>query len=76
MQALQENESMAQATPSSILRGAGRLLEGEFVKLNDAFSEAKYPATRKRIREIGETLKQKWIENFNRKSKLYHATTP
>ena len=76
LQALQENESMAQATPSSILRGAGRLLEGEFVKLNDAFSEAKYPATRKRIREIGETLKQKWIEDFNRKSKLYHATTP
>jgi hypothetical protein len=71
-----ENESMAQATPSSTLRGAGRLLEVEFVKLNDAFSEAKYPATRKRIRETGETLKQKWIEDFNRKSKLYHATTP
>jgi hypothetical protein len=76
LQALQENESMAQATPSSILRGAGRLLEEEFVKLNDALSEAKYPATRKRIRETGETLKQKWFEDFNRKSKLYHATTP
>jgi hypothetical protein len=76
LQAIQENESMAQATPSSTLRGAGRLLEVEFVKLNDAFSEAKYPATRKRIRETGETLKQKWIEDFNRKSKLYHATTP
>jgi len=76
LQAIQENESMAQATPSSILRGAGRLLEVEFVKLNDAFSEAKYPAARKRIRETGETLKQKWVEDFNRKSKLYHATTP
>jgi hypothetical protein len=67
---------MGQATPSSILRGAGRLLELELVKLNDAFSEAKYPAARKRIRETRETLKQKWFEDFNRKSKLYHATTP
>src|SRR6266480_280921 len=73
LQAIQENESMAQATSSSALGGAGRLLEVAFVKLNDAFSEAKYPATRKRIRETGETLKQKWIEDFNRKSKLHHA---
>jgi hypothetical protein len=76
LQAMQESESMAQATPSSILRGSGRLLEVEFVKLNDAFSEAKYPATRNRIRETGETLKQKWVEDFNRKSMLYRATTP
>jgi hypothetical protein len=76
LQAIQENESMGQVTPSSILRGAGRLLEVELPKLTDAFSETKYPATRKRIRETGETLKQKWVEDFNRKSKLYHATTP
>jgi hypothetical protein len=76
LQAIQENESMGQVTPSSILRGAGRLLEVELPKLMDAFSEAKYPATRRRIRETCETLKQKWLEDFNRKSKLYHATTP
>jgi hypothetical protein len=76
LQAIQENESMAQATLSSILRGSGKLLEVEFVKLNDAFSEAKYPATRNRIRETGGTLKQKWVEDFNRKSMLYRATTP
>lgn len=76
LQALQENEVTAQSTPSSILRGAGRLLEGEFMKLNTAFSETNYPAIRKRIRETSEALKQKWIEDFNRKSKLYQASTP
>jgi hypothetical protein len=76
LQVLRENELIAQSTPSSILRGAGRLLETDFVKLNDAFSEDKYATTRKRIRETSETLRQKWMEDFNRKSKLYQATTP
>lgn len=76
LQTLQESEAMAHSTPSSALSGAGRLLERDFVKLNNAFSEANYPAARKRIRETSEALKQKWMEDFNRKSKLYHATTP
>jgi len=76
LQALQENGGIAQSTPSSILRGAGRLLDRDLVKLSEAFSEAKYPAARNRIREISESLKQKWMEDFNQKSKFYHATTP
>jgi len=74
--ALNDSQNTAQATPSSTLRGAGRLLERDFVKLNNAFSEAHYPVVRERIREISETLKQKWIEEFNQKSKSYKATVP
>ena len=73
---LQENEAVADFTPSSALRGGGRLLERGFAKLNNAFSEANYPAARKQMRQIREALRQKWIEDFNRKSKPYHATTP
>jgi len=62
--------------PSTARRVAGRLLERDFVKLNNAFSEAHYPVVRERIREISETLKQKWIEEFNQKSKSYKATVP
>lgn len=76
LQALQESESVAQPTASSNLRGAGRLLHRDFLKLNDAFSEGKYPAMRQRIRETSDTLKQRWMEDFNRKSKLYHAGRP
>jgi hypothetical protein len=45
------------------------------VKLNEAFSK-QYPATRKQIRGISESLKQKWMEALNQKSNFYDATPP
>jgi len=76
LRSLQENDGIAEPIPSSILRGAGKLLDRDFVKLSEAFSEDKYPTARKRIRDISESLRQKWMEDFNQKSKVYHATTP
>lgn len=74
VQALSEDEGAAQIPFSSNLRGAGKLIETHFVKLNDAFSDAKYPMIRKRIIGISEALKQKWMEEFNQKSRNYKAT--
>jgi hypothetical protein len=73
---LQEDVDLVQPAPSSMVPGAGRLLDREFVKLSEAFSAGSYPATRKRIRELNASLRQKWIENFNQKGKSYRATTP
>lgn len=75
LQALQENNENVQSVPPSMLSGAGMLLERDFLRLNDAFSEVNYPAIQERISKIKKTLKQNWVEDFNRKSKLYHATS-
>jgi hypothetical protein len=76
LQALQEDEEIAHHIPSSMLLGTGRLFERDFVRLNDAFSEVKYPAIEMRISRISERRKQSWAEDFNRNSKYYHATMP
>jgi hypothetical protein len=76
LRSLQEDGGIAESSPSSILRGAGKLLYKDFVKLSEAFSEDEYPTARKRIREINESLRQKWLKEFNQKSKVFHAEIP
>jgi hypothetical protein len=76
LRTLQEDRKNVQAIPSSMLNGAGSLLEKEFLNLSEAFSEANFPAVQKRMSEIEDGAKQSWIEEFNRKSKVYQATTP
>lgn len=71
-----QDEKNSQSVPSSELHGAGKLLEENFVELNDAFSEARYSATVEQISTIGERRRQTWIDDFNRSNKRYHATTP
>jgi hypothetical protein len=72
--AIQEDCGSPKSVPSSILRGAGRRLETEFVRLNEAFSEPQYPVIRERIRELSENLKEEWLEEFNKKANSYRAT--
>jgi hypothetical protein len=72
---LQENEENVPSIPSSMLDGSGVLLERNFLKLNDTFSDANYPAMQRRMFEIEKALKQNWIDDFNRKGNLYRAST-
>jgi hypothetical protein len=72
--ALEEHRELPQSVPSSDLRGAGRLLETEFVRLSEAFSESRHPAIGERIREYSEGLKQRWVQDFNQKHRSYRAT--
>ena len=71
--ALEKERELPKSIPSSILRGAGPRLEVQFVKLNEAFSETQFPATRERIREIRESLEKAWIEDWNRKPNRFPA---
>lgn len=73
--ALQENEENVPSIPSSMLDGSGVLLERNFLKLNDTFSDANYPAMQRRMFEIEKALKQNWIDDFNRKGNLCRAST-
>lgn len=75
LQALREDGLDVQPIPSSMLDGAGVLLERDFLRLNDAFSEASFPELRERMLGIEKTARENWIENFNRRSKLYHSAT-
>jgi hypothetical protein len=61
--------------PSSILRGAAARLEPNFPKLNEAFSESQFPATNLKLREIETTLRDTWIEDWNKKSHNLRAST-
>ena len=72
--ALEGHRELSQSVPSSDLRGAGRLLEAGFVRLNEAFSESRYPVIDERIREYSEGLKQTWVQDFNQKHRFYRAT--
>jgi hypothetical protein len=72
--ALEKDCELPKSIPSSILRGAGPRLEVEFPKLNEAFSETQFPATRQRIREIRENLEKAWIEDRNRKPNGFRAS--
>jgi len=76
LHALGEDRENVQSIPSSMLGGAGGLLERDFLKLSDAFSEASFPAVQERISEIEDRAKRDWMEGFNRKSRHYPATTP
>jgi len=72
--ALKGGDEIPTSVPSSALRGAGRLLEAAFPELNEAFSDSQYAAIRERMRGIDESLKQRWLEEFNRTNSSYRAT--
>jgi hypothetical protein len=76
LQALREDGMDVQPIASSLLDGSGVLLERNFPRLNDAFSVANFAKLRERMLGIEKTARENWIEDFNRGSKLYHATTP
>lgn len=76
LRALRDDGSDVQPIPSSMLDGAGVLLERDFPKLNDAFSEVNFPKLRERMLGIEKAARENWVEDFNRKNKLYQATTP
>jgi hypothetical protein len=72
--AVHQEGELPKAVPSSILRGAGARLEPVLARLDEAFSEAQYPATRERIREIRESFEEAWVNDWNRRPNRYHAT--
>jgi hypothetical protein len=62
------------SNPSSILRGAASRLEPYFAKLNEAFSESQFPATNVKLREIETTLRDAWMEDWNKQTRHLHAS--
>jgi hypothetical protein len=64
--AVQQEREQPKSVPPSSLRGAGDRIEAEFSKLNEAFSQTQFPATRERLSEIKAILQQAWIEDRNR----------
>ena len=72
--AVQQDSSLPKTAPSSSIWGAGTRLATEFAKLNEAFSEAQFPATRELIQANREAERKTYIEEWNRKPHMYRAT--
>ena len=63
--AVQQDRELPESVRPSTLRGAGRRLEAEFLKLNEAFSPSQFAGTRDKLAEIREAVHKAWIERWN-----------
>jgi hypothetical protein len=72
--ALQREPALPKSPATSSLSGAATRLASEFTRLNQAFSEAQFPAIRDVIHDLREARRKAFIEDWNRKSNLYRAS--